>query len=218
MNGLRVAIPAGIALTLVAANRLGHTYGATAAERATPLPGDELVAPVQCVCTHATTIAAPPNAVWPWLVQMGWHRGGWYTARWVDRLLFPANRPSADKIVPELQSLRVGDFVPDGPPQTRCGFTVVEMIADTAIVLRSDSHLPSSWRTKGLARLDWTWAFALFAVDGGAHTRFVFRWRARMHPWWLRVLCAVAVVPADLLMSRDMLRGVKRRGEHAVPM
>ena len=92
-----------------ALQRLGRTYGSTAAERRRDLPGDELMARPIAVTTHATTIAAPPERIWPWLLQMGWHRGGWYTAEWVDRLLFPANWPSATTVVPTLQHLDVGD-------------------------------------------------------------------------------------------------------------
>jgi hypothetical protein len=77
------------------------------------LPGDDIVSRPSYVATHAITIQAPPEAVWPWLVQMGWDRAGWYTPHWVDRLLFPANRPSARQIIADLQGLCVGDFVPD---------------------------------------------------------------------------------------------------------
>ena len=84
------------------------------------------------------------SVVWPWLVQMGWGRGGWYTARWVDRLLFPANGPSADRIVPELQHLRMGDFIPDGPPDTECGLVVEVLEPNEALVLHSTSHLPAA--------------------------------------------------------------------------
>ena len=83
--------------------RLGQTWGATDHEQRKALAGDELLPAATALTTHAITIAAPPNAVWPWLVQMGWHRGSWYTARSVDRLLFPANWPSATQLVPELQ-------------------------------------------------------------------------------------------------------------------
>jgi hypothetical protein len=70
---------------------LGQTYGSTPEERRMTLPGDDIVPNPQVVTNHAITIDADPEAVWPWLVQMGWHRAGWYTARWVDKLLFRAN-------------------------------------------------------------------------------------------------------------------------------
>lgn len=97
MGALTVAgAVAGLgAAAVIVASRLGRTYGATRSERAASLPGDGIVPRPQVVTDHAITIDAPPAAVWPWLVQMGWNRGGWYTARWVDRLLFPANGPSA---------------------------------------------------------------------------------------------------------------------------
>src|SRR5215207_9314743 len=100
--------------------RLGQSWGASAQEQRQPLPGDELLANATAWTTHAITIGAPPAAVWPWPVQMGWGRAGWYTYRWVDRLLFPANGPSADRILPEHQRLAIGDQVPDGPPEAGC--------------------------------------------------------------------------------------------------
>src|SRR5512133_1520985 len=106
---------------------LGQTYGSTPEERRKPLPGDDIVPKPQVVTNHATTIDAPPEDVWPWIVQMGWGRAGWYTARWVDRLLFPANAPSATAVIAELQDLTVGDFVPDGAPETKTGFIVEEL-------------------------------------------------------------------------------------------
>ena len=138
-------------------------------------------------------------------------RGGWYTARWVDRLLFPANKPSADHIEPDLQNIAVGTFIPDGPPQTECGLTVVRLEPERARVLRSNSHLPLSWR--GHAQLDWTWAFVLTPLDGGRGTRYHFRSRWVTHPWWLTLGGWLAIVPADFVMSRDMLRGEKTRAE-----
>jgi hypothetical protein len=127
---------------------LGRSYGSTARERASSLPGDHIVAEPEVVTNHAITIEAPPESIWPWLTQMGWHRAGWYTARWVDQLLFPANWPSADRLIPELQDIKIGSFVPDGPPETKCGFVVEELKPGRALVLHSTSHVPGSWRTK----------------------------------------------------------------------
>jgi hypothetical protein len=79
-----VAVGAAAAYGLL--YHLGRTSGATGAERRRPLPGDDLAPRPSLVTTHAATLPAPPAEVWPWLTQMGWHRGGWYTPRWVDRL------------------------------------------------------------------------------------------------------------------------------------
>jgi hypothetical protein len=205
-------VTVGAALAETTLIRLGRTYGSTAAERQAELPGDDIVPAPTVVTDHAISIAAPPESVWPWLVQMGWHRGGWYTARWVDRLLFPANWPSADRIVPELQHLEVGAFIPDGPPETECGLIVRLLEPDRSLVLQSTSHLPVGWRERRIAELDWTWAFVLRpTLDGG--TRFHFRSRWTTAPWWFTLGGRLLVVPADFVMSRDMLRGVKRRAE-----
>lgn len=199
-------------------HHLGRTYGATRAERREGLPGDEMVDRPQTVATHATTLPAPPEEVWPWLVQVGWHRGGWYTPRWVDVLLFPDNAPSADHLLPEHDSLAVGDLVPDGPPETECAFVVREVVAPEHLVLESTTHLPLGWRASGRARLHWTWSFVLRPVDDGRATRLVFRWRARTAPIWLTAGAHLAIVPADLLMSRGMMRGLRARvGQPAAP-
>ena len=211
----RVAVAGVIALSATEAMliHLGRTYGATARERSMPLAGDDIIDRPRVTTTHAVTIDAPPSAVWPWLVQMGWHRGGWYTARWVDRLLFPANWPSATRIIADLQHIEVGDFIPDGPPETECGLVVEGLDPERSLVLHSTSHLPKRWRDRGTARLDWSWAFVLLPVDDGRRTRFVFRSRWTTAPWWLTLAGWLAVVPADFVMSRDMLHGVRQRAE-----
>ena len=195
---------------------LGRTSGSSRRERSRLLPGDLVVAHPSLVTNHAVTIDAPPSSVWPWLVQMGWHRGGWYTSRWVDILLFPANSPSAELIVPELQDLAVGDFIPDGPPDTGCGF-VVEVLEDGHyLVLRSTTHLPPGWRDRFGASINWTWTFALEAVGVG-QSRLLFRSRARLAPRWVADLYRFLIVPADYVMARQMLAGIRRRAEQAPP-
>ena len=207
----------GLAAATVAATveagliHMGRTYGSSGEERKKRLPGDELIPGARVQTDHAITIDAPPAAVWPWLVQMGWGRGAWYTARWVDRLLFPANGPSADRVVPQLQDIAIGTFIPDGPPETETGLHVVELQPEHALVLRSNSHLPMSWRDR--ATLDWTWAFVLTPVDGGRRTRDHFRSRWVTEPWWFTLGGWLGIVPADFLMSRDHLKGVKDRAE-----
>lgn len=209
--GPRALVAAAVVAAGAVVHHLGLSYGATRAERRRVLPGDEVVTAPQTVATHATSLPAPPDEVWPWLAQVGWHRGGWYTPRWVDVLLFPANAPSADRLLPGHARLRVGDFVPDGPPETECGFVVREVADGRLLVLESTTHLPLGWRSSGRARLHWTWTFLLEPVDGGRSTRLLFRWRARTSPGWLTAGTHLLVVPADLLMSRGMMRGLRAR-------
>jgi hypothetical protein len=191
--------------------RLGQTYGSTRDERAMRLPGDDIVSSPKVVTNHAITINAPPEYVWPWLVQMGWHRAGWYTARWVDKLLFPLNWPSANRIIPELQHIQLGDFIPDGAPETKTGLIVEELEPGRAMALHSTSHLPLSWRDK--ANLDWSWTFVLLPIDADRRIRFLFRSRWLTSPWWFTLGGWLGIVPADFIMARDMLNGVKQRSE-----
>jgi hypothetical protein len=210
--GPRMAAGLGaIALAEAVLIQLGKTYGSTREERRLELPGDWIILEPKVVTDHATTIDASPSEVWPWLVQMGWGRGGWYTARWVDRLLFPANGPSADRIIPELQHIEVGTFIPDGPPETECGLNVEILQPEHALILRSNSHLPKRWRAH--ATLDWTWAFVVTPLGDGTRSRFHFRSRWSTEPSWLTAGSLLGIVPADFIMSRDMLLGVKKRAE-----
>lgn len=188
---------------------LGRASGSTAAERRRRLPGDELVADPVVVTNHALTIDAPADAVWPWLVQMGWRRGGWYTPRWVDQMFFPANRPSTDRILPEFQHLDVGDSVPDGPPEAGCGFLVEDLRPGEYLVLHSRSHLPQRLMEQG-AWIDWTWVFALEDVGEG-RSRVLIRSRVNLSPRWVALAYTLGLVPADFVMARQMLRGIARR-------
>jgi hypothetical protein len=92
---------AGVTLAAYAGLQvLGRVAGTTSAERRQRLPGDELVDSATIVTDHAIGIAGEPQQVWPWLTQLGWHLGGYYTPKWIDRLLFPGNWPSLDRLDP----------------------------------------------------------------------------------------------------------------------
>jgi len=196
--------------TLVAVTRLGRTWGSTPEERRRHLPSDDLVPHPTFVTDHAITMRGRSEDVWPWLVQTGWHRGGWYTYRWVDQLLFPANAPSAHEILPELQGLAVGDHVPDGAPDTGCYFVVERMDAPHLLVLRSRTHLPPRPRT---AWIDWVWAWALDDIGEGT-VRVLLRTRGAVGPPWLAMVYRAALW-TDFVMGRSHLRGLRERVEAA---
>ena len=135
--------------------------GSTRQERHAILPGDDLVVDPQMVTNHGLTIDAPAERVWPWLTQLGWHLGGWYTPRWVDRLLFPDNWASLDRLDPTLlRDLQVGDTIPDGPPGT-AEYVVSQTERPRLLVLRSTTHIPPGWAERYDARITWTWTLKL---------------------------------------------------------
>jgi hypothetical protein len=195
---------------------LGRQAGSTRSERRARLPGDELIARPNMVTDHAVSISATPEAVWPWLTQLGWHRGGYYTPRWVDRLLFPQNWPSLDHLDPALtRKLAAGDVIPVGEPGT-AWFIVAVVDPPHTLVLHSTTHLPPSWRDCCGAAIDWTWTFEPTPLWAG-RTRLHLRVRARTAPWWLTAAYHATLVPADLVMAIGMLRGIRNRAESDRP-
>jgi hypothetical protein len=195
---------------------LGRQAGSTRPERRAVLPGDQLVPWPHIVTNHAVTVGAPPTAVWPWLTQMGWHLGGYYTPHWVDQLLFPRNWRSLDHLDPALvRDLAAGDVIPDGEPGTAC-FVVSEVDAPHALVLHSTTHLPVGWHERFGASIEWSWAFNLTGMPL-QRTRLHLRVRGRTTPWWLTAGYHAALVPADFVMAGGMLRGIKHRAEAAPP-
>lgn len=205
---LRLALVAVASYAVL--HRLGKTSGSTPQERRRPLPGDDLIHHTTLVTNHAATLPARPEAVWPWLTQLGWHPGGWYTPRWVDRLLFPGNWPSAVALDPELvRVLRPGDTIPGGPPGT-AHFVVERAEAPRVLVLHSRTHLPPGWAEKYGAELDWVWIFCLDPAPGGG-TRMLIRNRGSVSPAWLDLGYRAVIVPADHIMTRGMFAGLSQR-------
>ena len=189
-------------------------WGATDEEVAGRLPGDDLVPQPMYQTTRAIAIQAAPATVWAWLIQLGQGRGGFYT---FDRLenLAGLNIHSVDRIVPELQRLAVGDIVPLSPAG---GPTVARIEPSRTMVLHFVMDLytggPVDHASPGAHPwMDWTWTFALRAVEGMG-TRLVVRTRATYAPRLLLApLSAVLLEPVHGLMEWGMLRGIKRRAE-----
>jgi hypothetical protein len=208
MRRLTVVVAFGAAVFLVL-HELGRRWGATTDEVGRPMSGDDIVPHAKGRTTHAITIDAAAEDVCPWLVQMGFHRAGWYTYPWVDRYLWHIDNPSAAQVVPELQDLSVDDIVPDGEPGSAF-YRVAVLDPPHALVLHSTSHVPQPLR--GKMTVDWTWAYELREVDART-TRLLLRVRATFDPWWVRLIYDGMIVPSDFIMARSMLRGIARRAE-----
>jgi hypothetical protein len=198
----------GLAGLAAALHRIGRRSGATAAEVHGALPGDGIVPDPLWQSTRAITITAPPARVWPWIVQMGFpaYRGGWYTPYWLDRIQWGITERSADRIVPELQHLEVGDRVPDSRDWSTY-FTVAQSDPHRALVLHSTRHLLKPMRSN-----DFSWAFVLEPAPGGS-TRLLIRARGRIEPRLARIVLGPALWVGDFVNASIMLRAIRRRAE-----
>lgn len=170
-------------------------WGATDEEVARHLPGDQLVARPGFNATRAITIYARPEHIWPWLVQLGSGRAGWYAYDRLDN----AGTPSAKRIVPELQQLKVGDLVPMVVGK-EIGPRVKELEPHRRMLL---------WDGKG----EFTWEWLLEPVDERT-TRLISRIRETYPPLMSsRTPYAVVASTGDIVMIRKQLRGIKARAE-----
>ena len=199
------AAAAGAALVV---HRVGGRSGVTDAEAAATLPGDDVVVEPLWQSTRAITIDAPSEDVWPWIAQMGYprFRAGWYTPHWLDRLQWGIRERSADHVVEELQTLRVGDRIPDSADRS-VFFTVTEVEPPHVLVLHSTRHILRPMRT-----IDFSWAFVLRPLDHG-RTRFLVRARARYSPRWSWLVLGAPYSIGDFLNTSNILRAVKERVE-----
>ena len=196
---------AGIGYVL---HRVGRRSGVTDAEAAALLPGDDIVPRPLWQSTRGITIAAPPEGVWPWIVQMGYprFRAGWYTPYWLDRLQWGIRERSAEQIVDELQTLSVGDRVPDSPDWS-VFFTVAQVQPPHALVLHSSRHVLRPMRA-----IDFSWAFVLRPLHHN-RTRFLVRARASYRPRWSWLVLGAPYLIGDFLNTGNILRAVKGRVE-----
>ncbi len=166
-------------------------WGATDEEVGEPLPGDELAPHPVMASTRAVTINAPADAIWPWLVQIGVGRGGWYSYDWLENLA-GLRIHSAERIHPEWQDLSVGDIVPMDPQGY--GATVVSIERNHALVMENYG------------------AFVLEPIDART-TRLLVR--TRVPGGWPAVLHLLLVEIPHFIMERRMLLGIKWRAEAA---
>jgi hypothetical protein len=203
---------AGYAGLSVASRRWHRRWGTTAQEATESLPGDDLVPNADVQTTRGIDIGVPPAEVWPCLVQMGQGRGGLYTYEWIENLL-GANIHNLDRIDAGLQQLDVGDCI-RLTPEVYLGripgqyYRVEGIRAERALVMLQ--QLP----TGGLT----SWSFNLHPV-GTNGTRLVVRGRSstplRLAEKIARQVELLVLEPGYFVMERGMLRGIRKRAEHA---
>jgi pimeloyl-ACP methyl ester carboxylesterase len=176
-------------------------WGTTPSDLTRVMAGDGLVVNPTYSGTMAVTVNARPEHIWPWLVQIGYQRGGLYSYDWLDRLFGYLDRPSATRILPEFQHLAVGDRIPLGRGPS---WPVAVAEPNRALVLDM----------RNMPGIDWVWQFGLYPVDG-TRTQLVSRSRVRARGMLAR-LVTYAIEPAGFLMTRRMLLGLKQRVEDRV--
>jgi hypothetical protein len=183
-------------------------WGATDDEVSAPMPGDDVVPKAQFNATRAITISASTADVWPWIVQLGYGRAGFYTYDLVDN----AGVRSADRIVEEYQDIHVGDLIP-----------MFHQVRDLAIAYKIDSFKSDEWmlwvhRPHQDDDPDSTWSWRLTALPGG-RTRLITRMKQyyRWNTPWLAAFNLVLMELGDFAMERRMLQGIKARAEIGRP-
>lgn len=211
------------------------SWKATSEERQMPLLGNELVPEPLVQTTHAVTIDAPPERVWPWLVQIGQGRAGFYSdSRFWDRCVdwyyrwLSRERPEkpsvgyhvedSERIVASWQDPRVGDIIADGPPETAY-YVVRHIEPNRAFVLFTDTHLryllPARLRDDPrLGVFGELSASSLLTELEPGRTRVVRRMRMTCGPRPFRALAVpIVLIWGEQITARNFLRGVKRRTE-----
>ena len=187
-------------------------WGATRIEVERIYPGDDLAPNSMTVATHAITIQAPPGQVWPWIVQTGQDRAGFYSYTFLENL-FLADMHNADRIVPEWQTRKVGDTVWLARPDRYHGTarTVVAAYEDGhAMVLISPEDYEKLVR-KG-PPLGGAWTFIL-EPQGENASRLIMRSRGSSPRLLKRASDYFIFDPAHFIMERGMMLGIKQRAE-----
>ncbi len=195
--GIGLAILGGTAFGLfLRFYRPWHSrWGATDEEVKLPMPGDELIEMPTFNVTRAITIRARPEEIWPWIVQIGYGRAGFYSYDLLDNL----GKPSADCIIPELQHIEVGTWIPmSGKVSEETAFRVV-------------AFEPNRWMLWNKAASTWSWK--LIPIDDES-TRLIIRLKCYYR--WARptiVTDLILMEIGDFPMMHRLMLGIKQRAE-----
>jgi hypothetical protein len=198
--------------TLAASPLLRRAYnrwGVDDDELGSVMPGDELVPDPDLGYTRDITVAAPAEAVWPWVAQLGQGRAGFYSYDGLENL-FRCDIHSADRVLPEHQDLAVGDVVRLAPGAAP-SFRVHAVRPPHVLVLVSAGPPGGGAAGVHAAEPVVTWQWVLRPLDRGRRTRLLVRQRLT-RPRAQRLLWRL-VEPVGFVMERRMLLGIRERAE-----
>jgi hypothetical protein len=189
-------------------------WGTTPEELHRSYPGDEIAPFAHVIATHAITINAPVEKVWPWIAQIGRERAGWYSYTWLENLFLAESR-DVYRIHSEWQTRRPGDNVWLTPPHRYNGkmrFVVYEFSPQHAMVLLypgEDEQLAHCGPP-----INNTWAFML-EPRGANSSRLIARSRNRPEGLFMNAFIYFMFEPAHFIMERKMLLTVKKLAERS---
>ena len=168
------------------------TWGSTEEEVARPMPGDEVLEHPTFNATRAVTIEATPEEIWPWIVQIGYRRAGFYSYDHLDN----DGIPSAERILPEFQMLKISDLI---PLSKTANVRVVELEPPSSMVLVFE--VEGTWSHA-------TWVWGLYPEDA-THTRLVTRLRVNAKG----IRSQFFLDFGEIIMMRKCMLGIKQRAE-----
>jgi len=226
---IALSVAAGMAIAYgLQLRQLSRSWGLLPGDADRQLPGDDLVDDADHTETRSIIVEAAPSAIWPWLAQMGYGRGGWYGYPQLDRAWSPvasARSGSADRLLPGHGDLAVGDIVPTHPGG---GFVAKVVEPDRALVLYLDDVIlreqAQTAADKGSVRaaerlremdmpaFGMSWAFILDEEPAG-RSRLVERFRLRMDLSAPQRRGLPMLGLGVFALMRSQMLGIKRRVE-----
>ncbi len=214
LEGIGGAIQIAFTILLSPVLRRWYRYwGTTGEERRRIFPGDEYVPRPKSEITGAITVHALPDCIWPWFVQLGCRRAGWYSYDLLDN----GGVPSTERILPEYQRLEIGDIV-KAMPDGNFGFPVAEIHPERALVLagtvNTQTGKPADSNDPDLkAYFSGDQTFVIDPIDEKS-SRLLFRMRMDWNPSFASTLGLRWIVePISFVMGRKLLRSIKGRAE-----
>ncbi len=196
------------------------SWGSKGFESEISLPGDEQMLSPKVIVNRSIQISAPPEKVWSWLIQIGYQRAGWYSYDSLENAVGVAefvDGHSSTRIIPELQTLQVGDSIP-AAPEPYLKFEVIHLSSPESMVLEAHinpitgKNLNEKEKSSGIWMRQ-IWSFYL-AETQDRNTHLIVRSRIDYGPELImKPLSWFIIEPAHFIMEQKMLKGIKYRAE-----